>query len=69
MEAALALVVKYAQYIPLAIDAGSSVVDAISRMLRLAQGAEGGTITDEEVDLHRKALDKLIEDFNTPIPD
>lgn len=69
MEAALALVVKYAQYIPLAIDAGTSVVDAISRMLRLAQGAEGGSITDDEVELHRAALDKLIEDFNAPIPD
>lgn len=67
MDAALALVAKYAQYIPLAIDAGVSVVDAISRMLRLAQGAEAGTLTDDEITLHRAALDKLIEDFNTPI--
>lgn len=69
MESALALVVKYAQYIPLAIDAGVSITDALSRMLRLAQGAESGTIGDDEIELHRIALDKLIEEFNTPIPD
>lgn len=69
MEAALALVAKYAQYIPLIVEAGGSVVDAFNRLKQLVAGAEDGTITPDEIAAHRQALDDLIADFNTPIED
>jgi hypothetical protein len=69
MEAALVLIAKYAQYIPLIIAAGGSAAEAFSRLVRLAQGAEQGTIGDDEIAIHRAALDAMIEDFNQPIED
>lgn len=66
--AVLDLIVKYAQYIPILVDAGMSVVNLSDRLISLATGAKDGTLTDAEIADHRAALDALIEDFNQPLP-
>lgn len=63
----LELIAKYAQYIPLAIEAGKDVIDAIERIGNLAKGAAEGSLTQEEIAENRKALDEAMDEFNADI--
>lgn len=64
----LDLIIKYAQYIPILIDAGASVINLSERLIDLATGAKDGTLTDEQIAEHRAALDEMIADFNAELP-
>jgi hypothetical protein len=49
------------------ITAGMSAAPAIATLVKIANGAQDGTITQADLDAHEADLDALISDFNTPI--
>ena len=67
VAAALDLIVKYAQYIPILVEAGANVAEVVGRITSLAEGAKEGAISDEVIAEHRQELDNLIAEFNTPM--
>lgn len=67
VTAALDLIIKYAGYIPIIVEAGGEIADLVVRIQSVAEGAKDGTLTDDQIAEHRKALDDLIADFNEPI--
>jgi hypothetical protein len=49
------------------ITAGMSAAPAIATLVRVAKGAQDGTITQADLDAHEADLDALIDDFNKPM--
>ena len=67
-EAILALVAKGLQLLPLLIQAGQEVATVISRLRDMAErGANGESVTDEELAALEAELDASIARFNEPM--
>ena len=71
MEAAaiFALVQKGLTIIGTLIQAGQSATPAIEALSKMVAGAQAGTVTEDELLATEDLLDKLIDDFNEPLPE
>ena len=65
--AILSLVAKGLSVAETLYTAGSNALPAIKVVAGLVTGAQQGTVTADELTATEKALDAMIEDFNSPI--
>ena len=54
--------------IPLLIQAGTTVVPLVNRLVAVAKGGADGTVTDEELTALEADLDAALGEFNSPLP-
>jgi hypothetical protein len=67
VAAVLALTLKGVGVIEALATAGQAVAPAVKVVTTLIEGAQAGTVTDEELTATEATLDGLITDFNLPI--
>lgn len=67
--AILNLIAKGVQVAEILISAGESALPALKVIWGLAVGGKEGTVTQAEMDEAEKTLDKLLAEFNAPLPE
>lgn len=67
--AIMALIQKGLSVAEIIIEAGRDAAPAIKALIALAAGAQQGTVTQEQVDDTEALLDRLIAEFNEPLPE
>jgi hypothetical protein len=67
MEAVLPLIIKGLGVVSTLVAVGREVAPAIKVLVDLAQGAQAGTVTDEQLAATEATLDSMIAEFNEPM--
>lgn len=67
IEKIFGLIVKAANVASTLVDVGKNAAPAIKVITDLATGAQGGTVTDAQLDATEATLDRMIADFNEPM--
>jgi hypothetical protein len=67
VTAIMELIVKGLGVISALVAAGENAEPAIETLVKLAQGQQDGTVTDEQLASTEATLDGLIDDFNLPM--
>lgn len=67
MEAAIALIVKALNALPILVEAGADILSIIVKMRVVAEAAQNGTVTDEQLQALEDELDSSIAAFNEPM--
>lgn len=62
----LALVERGISVASMLLTAGKDAAPVLGRLLNITQGAQAGTITDEQLAAEQAFLDSQIEEFNAP---
>lgn len=67
IAAILALVAKGLTVVEAIYTEGEAALPAITALVNLVDGAQSGSVTDEQLESTEALLDQMISDFNVPI--